>query len=97
MSKEEEQRQQRKRYLFYFLCFFFLCLTPALTTLQCGGVVLAQLNGDLTLPFRDLPTDCTPTINPPSSGRAPAYFVDDLEDFLRIPGRYSVSIQVRDQ
>lgn len=73
---------------------------PPLTNLVCGGVVIITITGDLTLPFQEIPTGCEPTINPPENGRAPAYFIDSEFDLLaaeRIPGRYGISVSIRDQ
>jgi hypothetical protein len=68
---------------------------PPLTTLQCGAVVIVELVGDLILPFRDIPNDCEPPVNPPANGFAPAYLFTDLDAFDEIPGRYGVKISIR--
>jgi hypothetical protein len=73
---------------------------PALDNISCGGVLTVELTGDLTLPFKDIPNGCEPNRNPPASGRSPAFFVDNQfgqQEGLRIPGRYSVTINTRDE
>lgn len=70
---------------------------PALTTLQCGAVVVLELTGELSLPFRDVPTDCEPPVNPPADGLVPGFRFVDLEGSNQIPGRYGLRIIVRGQ
>ncbi len=45
---------------------------PPLTSLQCGVVVILELAVDLFLPFRYVPNDCEPAVNPPADGLVPA-------------------------
>ena len=68
---------------------------PPLTTLQCGAVVTVELTGDLFLPFRDVPNECEPAVNPPANGLVPAFLFFDDDTIDKIPGRYSVTISVR--
>ncbi len=68
---------------------------PPLTTLQCGAVVIVELAGDLFLPFRDVPNECEPVVNPPANGLVPAFLITDGDTIDQIPGRYSVKISVR--
>ncbi len=67
---------------------------PPLTTLQCGAVVIVELAGDLFLPFRDVPNDCEPAVNPPANGLVPAFLFFDNDTIDQIPGRYGVKISV---
>ena len=68
---------------------------PPLTTLQCGAVVIVELTGDLFLPFRDVPNECEPAVNPPANGLVPAFLFFDDDTIDKIPGRYGVKISVR--
>ncbi len=68
---------------------------PPLTTLQCGAVVILELGGDLFLPFRDVPNECEPRLNPPADGFVPAFLFFDDEAIEQIPGRYSVKMTIR--
>jgi hypothetical protein len=68
---------------------------PPLTTLGCGAVVIIELGGDLFLPFRDVPNDCEPAVNPPADGLVPAFLFFDDETINQIPGRYSVKMTIR--
>ncbi|MCH8913052.1 MAG: hypothetical protein IIA33_05730 [Planctomycetes bacterium] len=68
---------------------------PPLTTLQCGAVVTVELTGDLFLPFRDVPNECEPAVNPPANGLVPAFLFFDDDTIDKIPGRYGVKISVR--
>ncbi len=68
---------------------------PPLTSLQCGVVVILELAGDLFLPFRDVPNDCEPAVNPPADGLVPASLFFDNETIEQIPGRYSVKMTIR--
>ncbi len=68
---------------------------PPLTTLQCGAVVIIELSGDLFLPFRDVPNECEPVVNPPADGLVPAFLFFDDETIDQIPGRYSVKMSIR--
>ncbi len=68
---------------------------PALNRQQCGVVVVIELEGELTLPFRNAP--CPPSVNPPDDGRVPAVLNVDTTSQNEIPGRYSVRVSVRDQ
>ena len=68
---------------------------PPLTTLQCGAVVIVELTGDLFLPFRDVPNECEPVVNPPANGLVPAFLFFDDDTIDKIPGRYGVKISVR--
>jgi len=70
---------------------------PPLTTLQCGPVVIIELTGDLILPFRDVPNDCEPAVNPPADGLVPAFLIFDDQSINQIPGRYSVKMSIRSQ
>ncbi len=68
---------------------------PPLTTLQCGAVVIIELTGELFLPFRDVPSNCEPTVNPPADGLVPAFLNVDPISANLIPGFYGVKISVR--
>ena len=68
--------------------------TP-LTNLQCGAVVIVELAGGLFLPFRDVPNECEPAVNPPANGLIPAYLIDDQDTINQVPGTYSVTMTIR--
>lgn len=58
---------------------------PALTTLQCGAVVVIELTGRLFVPFFDTA----------GFGFVPGFLINDDTFFNRVPGRYAVTISVR--
>lgn len=67
-----------------------------LTTLQCGAVVIIELTGELTLPFRSDFFGCELGFNPPANGLLPAFNVDrNAEREARIPGFYGIKLSVR--
>lgn len=69
---------------------------PPLQDLRCGAVVVLELTGSLSLPFTS-GEDCEPEFNPPASGLVPGYDRVDIEAQAQVPGRYGLSVSIRDQ